>query len=40
VYVSDIRKAAQELGWSPKTSVREGVTKLFHWVAENRALFA
>lgn len=39
VYVSDIRKAEKELGWRPKTSVREGVAKLFHWVSDNRALF-
>ncbi len=39
VYISDIRKIAAELGWSPKVDVREGVKRLFHWVSENRALF-
>lgn len=39
VYISDIRRVGQELGWRPKTSVREGVTKLFEWVRQNRGLF-
>lgn len=40
VYVSDIRKAAAELGWQPQTSVREGIGKLFAWIASNQSLFA
>lgn len=39
VYISDIRKAEAELGWAPKVSVEEGVSRLFHWVSENRSLF-
>jgi len=39
IYVSDIRKAQSMLGWSPKTSVREGVEKLYNWVRQNRSLF-
>jgi CDP-paratose 2-epimerase len=39
VFVADIRKAARELGWTPKVSVEEGVRKLFEWVRENRNLF-
>jgi CDP-paratose 2-epimerase len=39
VFVADIRKAARELGWSPKVSAEEGVRKLFEWVNENRNLF-
>jgi len=39
IYVSDIRKAQSMLGWSPKTSVREGVEKLYNWVNQNRSLF-
>lgn len=39
VYVSDIRKAQRLLNWQPKTSVREGVEKLYTWVHENKALF-
>ncbi len=39
IFVADVRKAEQELGWRPKTSVREGVEGLYAWVAENRNLF-
>jgi CDP-paratose 2-epimerase len=39
VFVADIRKAGQELGWKPKIGVEEGVGKLFEWVKENRTLF-
>jgi len=39
IFISDITKAQQELGWSPKTSVEEGIEKLFRWVDENRNLF-
>jgi len=40
VYVSDIRKAARELGWRPKVSVQEGVQRLFAWVRDNLELFS
>ena len=39
VFVADVRKAARELGWTPKVSVEEGVRKLFEWVRENKNLF-
>jgi CDP-paratose 2-epimerase len=39
VFVADIRKAERELGWRPKTTVREGVAILAQWVSENTALF-
>jgi CDP-paratose 2-epimerase len=39
VFVSDIRKAARELGWKPRVGVREGVQRLFDWVSANRSLF-
>jgi CDP-paratose 2-epimerase len=39
VFVADIRKAERELGWRPKTSVREGVAILAQWVSDNTALF-
>ncbi len=39
IYVSDIRKAQQELGWAPRIGVTEGVERLYRWVLENRTLF-
>lgn len=39
VYISDIRLVEKELGWKPKIGVKEGVTKLYHWVRENKNLF-
>jgi CDP-paratose 2-epimerase len=39
VFVADIRKAEQELGWKPKISVEEGVGRLFEWVSKNKGLF-
>lgn len=39
VFVADIRKAEQELGWEPKVGVEEGVRNLFDWVMENKGLF-
>jgi len=39
IYVSDIRKAKQELGWEPAVNPQEGITRLFEWVKNNRQLF-
>lgn len=39
VYVSDIRKAQEVLGWKPKVGVEEGIQRLFEWVKTNRDLF-
>lgn len=39
VYISDISRAASELDWRPQVSVEEGVTRLFHWIKKNQALF-
>ncbi len=39
VYISDIRKAEQLLGWRPKVGVEEGVRRLFEWVKSNQELF-
>lgn len=39
IYVSDIRKVERELGWHPRTSVREGIARLVIWVRDNRELF-
>lgn len=39
VFISDIRKAHDVLGWSPKVSAEEGIKRLFEWVKANRQLF-
>ncbi|MCJ7708786.1 MAG: GDP-mannose 4,6-dehydratase, partial [Anaerolineales bacterium] len=39
VYISDIRKAERDLGWSPRVSVNDGLASLQEWVETNRALF-
>ena len=39
VHISDIRKAKQELGWSPKVEVKEGISRLVQWVSDNQTLF-
>jgi CDP-paratose 2-epimerase len=39
VYVSDTRKAATLLDWTPAVSVEEGITRLYSWIRENRSLF-
>jgi len=38
VYVSDVRRAAADMGWVPRTSPRDGVAKLMRWLNDNRAL--
>jgi CDP-paratose 2-epimerase len=39
VFVADISRAAELLGWRPKVDVQSGVERLYRWVEENRALF-
>lgn len=39
VFVSDIRKAEQDLGWSPRVSSSNGLELLYSWVCQNRGLF-
>ncbi len=39
VFVADVRKAAQELGWAPKTNIERGLALLFDWISSNRELF-
>ena len=39
VFIADVSRAAEALGWRPRTGVAEGVQKLAGWVQENRALF-
>ena len=39
VYISDITKIKDLLGWEPKVSPEEGVRKLIEWAKENKGLF-
>jgi len=39
VFVCDLGKAKQALGWKPHTDVGQGVEQLADWVSENRQLF-
>jgi CDP-paratose 2-epimerase len=39
VYVSDIRKAQERLGWVPRIGVPEGLERLWDWVKRHRDLF-
>lgn len=39
IYVSDVRKAQQELGWCPQISIQEGICRLFNWIEANQNLF-
>lgn len=39
VYVSDISKAEQELGWKPQVGLTQGVELLWNWVGQNMTLF-
>ncbi|HEX5217938.1 MAG TPA: GDP-mannose 4,6-dehydratase [Verrucomicrobiae bacterium] len=35
-YVSDFRRFTKATGWTPKVSVREGVSRLFEWLRQSR----
>lgn len=39
IFVADIRKAEEELGWKPRMGKREGVRQLYDWVVAHRSLF-
>jgi CDP-paratose 2-epimerase len=39
IFVSDISKAKNELGWQPRVEVEEGIRRLYEWVVGNNALF-
>jgi CDP-paratose 2-epimerase len=39
VFISDIRKAQEELGWSPRVRWTDGLDRLFDWVAANQGTF-
>jgi CDP-paratose 2-epimerase len=38
VYVSDVTEAGEVFGWRPQVDWKAGVTKLVHWVRENRTM--
>ncbi len=38
VYVSDIRRAAQELGWRPQVGLKEGLAQLASWTLEHEKI--
>ena len=40
VFVCDLTRAREQLGWQPSIPVREGVKSLSRWVADNASLFA
>ena len=40
IYVSDIRKARRQLGWSPAIEPEVGVRRLHRWITANRRLFS
>ena len=40
IYVSDICKAQNDLGWQPKVNVRAGLQLLYDWANENINLFS
>lgn len=39
VYMSDIRAAEKHLGWRPRVSTADGISRLHRWVKENLDLF-
>jgi CDP-paratose 2-epimerase len=40
IFVADIRKAARDLGWSPRVSCPDGIERLYRWIDANRSLFS
>jgi len=39
VYITDTSKAEKELNWKAKTTVSDGIRKLYDWIKENEAYF-
>ena len=39
VFISDIRRARTQLGWSPRINCSQGLGMLYDWIAKNRELF-
>lgn len=38
VYISDIRKAQEKLGWTPKVDLAQGYAHMAEWIKANRAI--
>jgi CDP-paratose 2-epimerase len=39
VFISDIRRAQSELGWTPKTDWVKGLELLYDWIGQNKQMF-
>ena len=39
VYISNISKAKEELGWKPQISPRKGIELLVDWANKNKTMF-
>ncbi len=39
VFIADIRRAAERLGWRPQVAPIDGIAALYNWVAGNKHLF-
>ena len=35
VFICDIRKAKNQLGWEPRVNVEEGIERLLRWIKDN-----
>src|SRR3989344_1074694 len=40
VYISDVRKAKDKLGWTPSTGFNEGFEEMLQWIEANKPLLA
>jgi CDP-paratose 2-epimerase len=40
IFVSDVRKAENQLGWKPRISPAAGLQRLYEWVTAHQSLFA
>jgi len=40
IYISDIHKARNDLGWHPVIGISEGAQRLFNWIVDHKSNFA
>ena len=40
IYISDITKIKEDIGWTPKINTKEGLHNLCSWVSDNKNLFS